>query len=645
MAERVRRTSGMQQVMGIERSIVQRARAFAGRLAGQTRGNVAMIFALSVPALLLMTMGGVDIHRASTVRMSLQDALDAAALAAARSPYTRDEDIQRVGMTALEANMAAYPNIAKPTATFVLNEDNIVIADASVLIETVVAGLVLPPYGQFLDKELQVGVRSEVNRSSKDVEVALVLDITGSMSGSRITSLKAAAVDLVDTVVQDQQSPYYSRMAVIPYSMGVNVGAYADGARGSLTQAVNITGATWSTGSISNISNITRATPGVVTANNHGFSTGDIVSIGSVSGMTQINARTYKAVRIDKDKFSLQYQSGSNWYDLSTTSGNGFSSYSSGGITAKCVRTDCSVVVTANNHGLSDDQGVYITDVRGMTGINGRGFMVTRLTSSTYSINQNGANWGIYTSGGSSWCGEDGCQWRVFYNMSNAIKVLPASTCVSERTGTHAYTDASPTSARVGRNYPAASGYGSTLNECPDARMQPLSAAKSSLKSLINGMDIGGSTAGQIGAAWGWYAVAPSFNSLWPSNTAGEYDPQKLLKAVILMTDGEFNTPYARGVIARDAGTGSGANADHINVNATNGDPFAQTLRLCNAMKAKGVIVYTVGFQVSSGGDAARLMRDCATGPTFAFLPASNADLSDAFRAIGRDITRLRISR
>lgn len=640
MAEKVRRTSGMQQGMGIVRSIIQRARAFTSRLATQTRGNVAMIFALSVPALLLMTMGGVDIHRASTVRMNLQDALDAAALAAARSPYTRDEDIQRVGMTALEANMAAHPNIAKPTATFILNADNIVIANAKVRIETVVAGLVLPPYGKFFDKELEVGVHSEVNRSSKDVEVAVVLDITGSMSGSRITSLKAAAVDLVDTVVQDQQSPYYSRMAIVPYSMGVNLGAYATGARGSLTQSVNITGASWADYS-RNITDITQSSSGVITSSNHGLSVGDFVWITGVRGMTQINDRIYRIGATNSNAFTLQLWSNNRWVTVSTSN---FNKYSSGGSFTRCQVDNCSVVVTAPNHGLQDGSGVYITDARGMTDLNGD-YIVTRLSNTTYSINQSGTTWGAYTGGAKSWCGDDGCQWRVFVNMNSAIKRLPASACVSERTGGQAYTDASPTTFRVGRNYPAARNYTNSVNACPDAEIQPLSASKSSLKSLINGMDIGGSTAGQIGAAWGWYAVAPTFNTLWPSNPAGEYDPQKLLKAVILMTDGEFNTPYAGGVIARDAGSGSGAASDHINVNSTNGDPFTQTLRLCNAMKAKGVVVYTVGFQVASGGDAARLMRDCASGPAFAFLPASNADLSDAFRAIGRDITRLRISR
>ena len=87
------------------------ARGLVRRLAGDVRGNVAMLFGLSLPVLILMTFGGVDIHRMSTVRVNLQDALDAAALAAARSPFTADDDLQRVGLAALRANLQAYPNV------------------------------------------------------------------------------------------------------------------------------------------------------------------------------------------------------------------------------------------------------------------------------------------------------------------------------------------------------------------------------------------------------------------------------------------------------------------------------------------------------------------------------------------------------
>jgi hypothetical protein len=192
----------------------------------------------------------------------------------------------------------------------------------------------------------------------------------------------------------------------------------------------------------------------------------------------------------------------------------------------------------------------------------------------------------------------------------------------------------------VGRNYPSTSG-----NACPAATILPLSSSKSTLKSRINGLSVAGSTAGHIGMAWGWYSVSPNFNSLWSGAPAGPYAPEDTLKAVIIMTDGEFNTPYNTGVIARNAGSGSGGTWDKINQNSTNGDPFSQGEALCDAMKASGVIVYTVGFQISSGGNAAALLAACASSPHHAHLPSSGSDLSEAFAAIGRDITRLRISK
>ena len=159
--------------------------------------------------------------------------------------------------------------------------------------------IVLPPYGQLLDDTLPVSVRSEVNRSSRDVEVALVLDITGSMndcaascsSGRKIDNLKSAAKELIDIVVQDNQSPFYSKVALAPYSMGVNVGdTYADRARGALASSTqSITAATWLTGSVKTITSITRAYTPVVTASKHGFKNGDIVTIWSAETMGGLN--------------------------------------------------------------------------------------------------------------------------------------------------------------------------------------------------------------------------------------------------------------------------------------------------------------------------------------------------------------------
>ena len=208
--------------------IAQGLKTFMARFAHARRGNVAMIFALSLPVLVMMTLGGVDLHRASTVRVNLQDALDAAALAAARSPYTTNAEIRTVGLNALKANLKAYPQITlrEDQTTFVLNAEGVVVADAKVDVNAIVANVLLPPYGKFMDDKLPVGAHSEVFRSNKMVEIALVLDNTGSMSGTKLSNTKTAARDLIDRLAAaDARSvePDAVKIALVPFSMTVRV--------------------------------------------------------------------------------------------------------------------------------------------------------------------------------------------------------------------------------------------------------------------------------------------------------------------------------------------------------------------------------------------------------------------------------------
>ncbi|MDI6624174.1 MAG: ubiquitin-activating E1 FCCH domain-containing protein [Brevundimonas sp.] len=611
--------------------------SLARRFAGDVRGNVAMLFGLSLPVLILMTFGGVDIHRMSTVRVNLQDALDAAALAAARSPYTDDADLQRVGLAALKANLKSYPNVTleEDQTSFSLNGEDVVIADARVQVKTLVANIFLPPYGQLMDDYLPVGSHSEVDRSSRNLEVALVLDVTGSMGGQKIIDLKTAAKELVDIIVQPVQSPYYSKLALVPYSMGVNLGSAANAARGAPIGSTSITGAVINlVGTEKAITGATKDRPVVITSSSHGFSNDDVVWITGATGMTQLNNKAYRVRNRTTNTFELYTLNG--W----RVDGRYWGTYSGNAKVRRCQNNDCSVTITSNGHGMSNNQYVYITGVNGMTQLNNETYLVGNATTNTFTIDPNLSALTPYTSGGSAWCAQQGCTWFAFENMYGDLQTHQISSCVTERTGSQAYTDVSPSSARVGRNYPSASS-----NTCLDATLQPLSSNKSILKSAIDGYSVQGSTAGQIGIGWGWYMVSPNFNSLWPSSGAAEYNTADTLKAVIIMTDGEFNTPYCSGVISRQAGTGSGSNTGKIDCDADNGDPFDQGRAMCAAMKARGVLVYTVGFQITAGGNAANMLEACASTPANFYLPASGGDLSEAFAAIGRDITQLRISK
>ncbi|WP_084176008.1 pilus assembly protein [Brevundimonas bacteroides] len=225
------------------------------RLATDTGGNIAIVFALVLPLLIMITLGGVDISRASTVKMNLQDALDAATLAAARSQFTDNARITEVGMNALRANLAPFPEIQllEGQSSFRLNTTTgAVQGDAIVSVDTLVADIVLPPYGAVLEDRLPVRARSEVLRSNNRIEVALVLDNTGSMAGQKLTNTKAAAIDLINRLeAADNRSIEADaiKISLVPFSMTVRV---AQGGTSTIpsymSNATNHTGATGSLG-------------------------------------------------------------------------------------------------------------------------------------------------------------------------------------------------------------------------------------------------------------------------------------------------------------------------------------------------------------------------------------------------------------
>ncbi|MBX3479288.1 MAG: pilus assembly protein TadG [Caulobacter sp.] len=591
-------------------------------------GAVAVQFAIIALPLAILSLGLIDVNRASMSKRTLQDALDAASLLVARSSVTTDAAANSLGNTALNAQLAASGQGSLVSATFKFGgaSGSTVIADAQVAVDPVVANL-------WLQGSMKVGAHSEVVRSSANLEVSLVLDVTGSMDGSRITDLKAAAGDLVDLVVQDVQTPYYSKVAIVPYSMGVNLGsANAATARGTVPAGKTISGASWAVGSSKGISGATKAYPTTITANGHGFNNGDYVWIDGVKGMTQLNGKAY-----------IVANKTTNTFQLTGVDSRYYSSYQSGSNdkVTKCQVKDCEVVVTSSSHGFKNNDYVYITGVGGMTQINSTAWKVTSVSTNTYQLDGSvGPDYGTYSSGGKGYCTDSGCEYYRFTNMYGSPVVQQVSTCVTERQGTDAYKDVAPATTPVGLNYP------SSGNPCIGNQVVGLSANKTSLKTAITDLAVGGSTAGQIGLAWGWYTVSPNFSSIFGGTSQpAAYGTKDLIKVVILMTDGEFNTAYCNGVIAQDSGSGSGSNSAKVNCNASKGNGYTQAAALCSAMKTQKIVVYTVGFDISDSDDVTNLLSGCATSARHFYQPSNGTDLKEAFKAIGKDISNLRISK
>jgi len=200
--------------------------------------------------------------------------------------------------------------------------------------------------------------------------------------------------------------------------------------------------------------------------------------------------------------------------------------------------------------------------------------------------------------------------------------------CVAERTGADKYTDEAPAAG----NYVMTIYKSSSCELSSSEELVPLTSDKTLLKNRIKNLEDGGSTAGQIGTAWAWYTLSPNWNTLWPAaNQAGAYST-KLRKIAILMTDGEYNTDYdSHGVKTGTNGAGAAANASSTQ----------QARDLCTAIKAKGIVVYTVGFDLGGNQTAIDTLNNCATEPGKFYNTANGEQLKEAFRDIALKISQL----
>jgi Flp pilus assembly protein TadG len=231
---------------------------------------------------------------------------------------------------------------------------------------------------------------------------------------------------------------------------------------------------------------------------------------------------------------------------------------------------------------------------------------------------------GTLTSGT---CTTPGCTTYKFYN--SGWKYYPATKCVSERIGSQKYTDAAVSSNPVGRLYD------SSAATCDGIQpLVPLTSDKTVLHNTINNLVANGGTAGQVGMAWGWYTISPTFGLWSGTSTPAAYPTAstKLKKIAVFMTDGDFNVSYCNGL------------RDGLVCSATNGDETAQALSLCTAMKAKDITIYTIGFQLT-GSTAINFMHNCATDTTKAFDADNESDLQAAFSEIAKNLLELRVSK
>jgi len=204
-------------------------RSASARFACNASGSILPMVAIMAVILLVVGGAAVDYSRAIGNRTTMANALDAAALTIASqlsSSIMTDEEIDQSLKDAFAANL----NNMGFTDTAIENLQHVIDSNAGTVY--VSSSIAVPTkfirIGGIGPDTIAVSVDTEVSYSKFDVELSLVLDVTGSMSGD-MTTLKEAANSLVDTLIPDGTSESDSkiRISIVPYSQGVNLGEYA----------------------------------------------------------------------------------------------------------------------------------------------------------------------------------------------------------------------------------------------------------------------------------------------------------------------------------------------------------------------------------------------------------------------------------
>jgi Flp pilus assembly protein TadG len=482
-------------------------------------GSILQMTGLSIIPIMLAAGVAIDTSRVNFAHQKLAAGLDAGALAAAAMANKSEADMQTEAKKYLDSNFLNNDTITIQNFKLT-NGLTTVVFEATARVPTTIMRISGTNY-------VDVKLSSEVTKSGQSVEVALLLDNTGSMTPS-MSALQTAAKSFVEKVLAGASAPYYAKIAIVPYSMGVNVGGFATAARGTIASG-------------------TSSTPG-----------------------------------------SAQYTFKDAYY--------------------------------------------------------------------------------------------------------NSDKTLDITTCVSERTGAQKYTDAAVASNPVGRVYAGSN------NPCLSSQLLPLTSTKSTIDASIDAMAAGGSSAGQVGIAWGLYTLSPNFGLWSGASVPAAYNAEKLRKVVVLMTDGEYNSAYCNDVISGNPqNSGSGSPADHTRCAPTN-DPaaptapiaptkpgkkatqaqkdayaaalaayndavitydndviaynaramssYVQSKALCEEIKAKGIEIYTIEFELNTAiAQRVDLVQSCATDADHRVTASDSTQLQAAFTKVANSLKDLRVSK
>lgn len=576
-------------------------------------GSVGLLFALLAIPLTLFGGLAIDYTRGMSVKHQLQVAADAAALAAKGTGDNAEQAAREAAEAYVHAN-ATRLNGATLGTVVVVNTGEGIRVDLTASMPTMIAGVV--GYERF-----DVNVTSESTRATGDIEIALVLDNTGSMAGS-MDDLKTGAKDLVAAIYGNASATSNKiKFAVVPYVGAVNIGngvrqmdwmdvsadnpwhghgiegqsfgyepgcTYTPGGGGSIDPGSGTHG--WLEDAARKFASLAGGLIGIRPA--LAASASDVPSPYVfwpdcwAANPFKVNLFDYFA-RIPNAPWKGCVMARTEWsdYDVSDTPPD-TSDPSSLFVPWFWPDTIDASAIAANDPTL-DVVNDYLPD----------------------RLDLRDAQFPKFTDAWMGWGHQNFIKYR---NVAGTIDETGPDT--------------------LGPN-----------KACPDP-IQPLVSNRATVEAKIDNLTHwnGSGTNTAEGMAWGMRVLTPA-----EPFDEGSADPATQ-KVLVLMTDGVNNIDPTNDSSLLSHYSTYGYLA-HGRVQPMSYDGFRtytnqRMQKACEFAKAENIQIYTVAFNVTDEATLT-LLRDCATKPPYAYSASTASELVDAFRSIGTSLTELRLSR
>lgn len=184
---------------------------FSGRrFGGDEKGSIIVFVMMVFSAMFLVGGTAVDLARHENLRATIQYNLDRAVLAAASLKQTEDPD------TVVQDYMSKVVTISD----FTVNVDSDISINARSVEATATAELDTWFLSMAGINEMPIVAHSAAEERIPELEISLVLDVSGSMSGSKLANLKVAAKDFVTTMLTGAD-PDTVAISIVPFNHNV----------------------------------------------------------------------------------------------------------------------------------------------------------------------------------------------------------------------------------------------------------------------------------------------------------------------------------------------------------------------------------------------------------------------------------------